>query len=171
MVSASHDYIMDRVDNNVTWKFDNIQLPASVPNTTIGKGYVMFRVKPKSGYAVGDVIPNTASIYFDFNPAIITNTFNSEFVAQLAVNEFENGDFIFYPNPVSDVVTVSLKNVGASIASITVYDVLGKLIFAQQPSTSITSETIDLSSVSKGMYLLEVTTTANLKVVKKLIVQ
>jgi uncharacterized repeat protein (TIGR01451 family) len=171
MVSASHDYIMDRVDNNVTWKFDNIQLPASVPNTNIGKGYVMFRVKPKSGYAVGDVIPNTASIYFDFNPAIITNTFNSEFVAQLAVNEFENGDFVFYPNPVYDVVTVSLKNEGNSIASIAVYDVLGKLIFAQQPSTSITSETIDLSSVSKGMYLLEVTTTANLKVVKKLIVQ
>ena len=171
MVSASHDYIMDRVDNNVTWKFDNIQLPASVPNTNIGKGYVMFRVKPKSGYAVGDVIPNTASIYFDFNPAIITNTFNSEFVAQLAVNEFENGDFVFYPNPVSNVVTVSLKNEGNSIASIAVYDVLGKLIFTQQPSTSITSETIDLSSVSKGMYLLEVTTTTNLKVVKKLIVQ
>jgi hypothetical protein len=131
----------------------------------------MFKVKPKSGYAVGDVIPNTASIYFDFNPAIITNTFNSEFVAQLAVNEFENDDFVFYPNPVSDVVTVSLKNENASIASITVYDVLGKLIFAQQLSTSITSETIDLSSVSKGLYLLEVTTTANLKVVKKLIVQ
>lgn len=171
MVAASHPYIMDRVDNNVTWRFDNIQLPPSVANTNIGKGYVMFRVKPLPGYAVGDVIPNTASIYFDFNPAIITNTFNSEFVAQLAVDEFENGDFIFYPNPVNDMVTVSLKNEGNAIASIAVYDVLGKLIFAQQPSNSITSETIDLSSVSKGMYLLEVTTTANLKVVKKLIVQ
>jgi hypothetical protein len=171
MVAASHPYIMDRLDNNLTWKFDNIQLPPSVANTNIGKGYVMFRVKPLPGYAVGDIIPNTASIYFDFNPAIITNTFNTVFVAQLAVSEFENNDFIFYPNPVSDVVTVSLKNEVDSIESIAVYDILGKLIFAKKPSNAITSETIDLSSVSKGMYLLEVTTTANLKVVKKLIVQ
>ena len=171
MVAASHPYVLDRVDNNLTWRFDNIQLPPSVANTNTGKGYVMFRVKPLPGYAVGDIIPNTASIYFDFNPAIITNTFNSEFVAQLAVNEFENGNFMFYPNPVSDVVTVSLKNNSNSIASIAVYDVLGKMIFSQKPGNSAITATIDLSSVSKGMYLLEVTTTDNLKVVKKLIVQ
>ena len=131
----------------------------------------MFSVKPKPDYAIGDIIPNTASIYFDFNPAIVTNTFNTEFVAQLSVKEFENGDFIFYPNPVSDGVTVSLKNNTNSISNIAVYDVLGKLIFTQKPASAITAETIDLSSVSKGMYLLEVTTDNNLKVIKKLIVK
>ena len=171
MISASHPYVMDRIDNNVNWKFDNIQLPVSVAETNIGKGYITFSVKPKPGYAVGDIIPNTASIYFDFNPAIVTNTFNTEFVAQLSVSEFENGDFIFYPNPVSDVVTVSLKNNANSISNIAVYDVLGKLIFSQKPASAITTETIDLSSVSKGLYLLEVTTDNNLKVVKKLMVK
>ena len=170
MIGASHNYIMDRVDNNLTWRFDNIQLPVSVANTNIGKGYITFQVKPRPGFAVGDIIPNTASIYFDFNPPIITNTFQTEFVAQLGVNEFENGDFIFYPNPVSDLVTISVKNSG-TIAAITVYDILGKLILIEKPTTAVSIQTLDLSSVSKGVYLLEVTSDNNLKVIKKLIVE
>jgi uncharacterized repeat protein (TIGR01451 family) len=170
MVSASHPYVMDRVGNNINWIFDDIQLPPSVADTNIGKGYITFQVKPRAGFAVGDIIPNTASIYFDFNPAIITNTFNTEFVQQLGIGEFENADFVFYPNPVSSIVTIKVKNEG-TIANIAVYDVLGKMIMAQKPTTALSVQTLDLSTVSKGMYLLEVTTDTNLKVVKKLIVE
>lgn len=170
MISASHPYVLDRVDNNLNWKFDNIQLPISIANTNTGKGYVMFKIKPRAGYAAGDIIPNTSSIYFDFNPAIVTNTFNTEFVAQLEITEFENGDFVFYPNPVSDVVTISLKNNG-SIANILVYDMLGKMIITKKPAGSVSSQTVDLSAISKGVYLVEVTTDSNLKVIKKLSVK
>jgi uncharacterized repeat protein (TIGR01451 family) len=168
MISASHNYIMDRVDNNLTWRFDNIQLPVSVADTNIGKGYITFQLKPRAGYAVGDIIPNTASIYFDFNPPIITNTFNTEFVAQLGINDFENGDFVFYPNPVADFITISVKNTG-SVANIAVYDVLGKLIVSEKPTSAASTQTIDMSSLSRGVYLLEVTSDSNLKVVKKFV--
>lgn len=170
MISASHPYILDRLDKNLNWKFDNIQLAPSIANTNTGKGYITFKIKPKVGYAVGDIIPNTASIYFDFNPAVVTNTFNTEFVQQMAVSEFENADFTFYPNPVSDVVTVTLKNEG-SITKVVVYDVLGKMIVSQKPNTLSGIQTIDLSAISKGMYLLEVTTDTNIKVVKKLLIE
>jgi hypothetical protein len=169
MVSASHAYTLDRIENNLTWNFNNIQLPVSVANTNIGKGYITFKVKPMPGYAVGDVIPNTAAIYFDFNPAIITNTFNTEFVAALAVNQFENNDFVFYPNPTTDFVTITLKDESDSITSISVYDVLGKQIMNVKASSI--SETIDLSSVNSGIYFVEVATENNSKVVKKLIVK
>jgi len=168
MVSASHSYVMDRVGNNVNWIFEDIQLPPSVANTNIGKGYITFQIKPLSGFAVGDIIPNTASIYFDFNPPIITNTFNTEFVQQLGIDEFENNSFVFYPNPVSDWLTISVRG-NATIAGVTVYDVLGKMVFAQQAS-NLSTQTIDLSAVSKGIYLIEVTTDTNHKVIKKLIV-
>lgn len=168
MVSASHSYIMDRVGNQVNWIFEDIQLPPSVANTNIGKGYITFQIKPMSGFAVGDIIPNTASIYFDFNPPIITNTFNTEFVQQLGVDEFENNDFVFYPNPVSDWLTISVRG-NANIAGVIVYDILGKMVFTQQVS-NLSTQTIDLSAVSKGMYLIEVTTDTNHKVIKKLIV-
>ena len=170
MVNASHAYELDRVGSNLTWRFDNIQLPVSIANTTTGKGYITFKVKPKAGYAVGDSIPNTAAIYFDFNPAIITNTFNTQFVAALEVDQFENEDFVFYPNPTSGVITVSLTNNENTIASIKVYDLLGKTILTSK-SNNVNTETIDLSNVNSGMYFIEVTTDSNLKVVKKLMVK
>ncbi len=170
MISASHSYIMDRTGNTINWLFDDILLPPSVADTNIGKGYITFKVKPKAGYAVGDIIPNTASIYFDFNPAIITNTFNTEFVQQMGVDEFENTDFVFYPNPVSDTVTITVKNNG-TIANVTLYDMLGKMVVSQNPTAALSTQTLDLSSVAKGMYLLEVTTDTHIKVVKKLIVE
>ena len=170
MISSSHSYVLERVDNNLTWRFDNIFLPVSVADTEIGKGYVTFQVKLRPGFGVGDIIPNTALIYFDFNPAIITNTFRTEFVQQLGLTDFENGDFIFYPNPVSDAVTISVKE-GSLISTIAVYDVLGKQILVKKPSDALSTQTLDLSAIAKGIYLLEVTSNAAVKVVKKLIVE
>lgn len=169
MISASHAYELDRVGNNLTWRFNNIQLPVSVANSTIGKGYITFKIKPITGFAIGDIIPNTASIYFDFNPAIVTNTFNTQFVAALGIDQFENENFVFYPNPTSDIVTVSLTNAETKIASIIVYDVLGKTILSSK-AANINTQTIDLSHVNSGIYFIEVTTDSNLKVVKKLMV-
>ena len=171
MESASHNYVMDRIGNNINWKFDNIELPATSMNPIASNGYIQFKIKPKPGYAIGDIIPNTASIYFDFNPAIITNTFQTKFVTVLALDEFENGSFVFYPNPASNFVTISLKDAANSISAIVVYDVLGKMILQKTPSNSITSETIDLSSVNSGIYFIEVQTENNNKVVKKLLVK
>lgn len=170
MIGSSHNYVLDRVASGLSWKFDNIQLPPSITGTQTGKGYVTFKIKPKPGYSVGDIISNTAAIYFDYNPAIVTNTFNTKFVSALEVNEFENNDFIFYPNPTSDFVTISLKKETTKIQSIAVYDVLGKIILSQKPENKIT-QTIDLTSVKRGMYFVEVTTESNLKVIKKLLVK
>lgn len=169
MVSASHAYNLDRVGNTLNWRFDNIQLPVSVANTTIGKGYITFKIKPKPGYAVGDIINNAASIYFDFNPAIVTNIFSTEFVAALGLDQFANNDFAIYPNPTSGLITVSLADNQDTLASIVVYDVLGKTIRSVKANT--TTETIDLSELHSGVYFIEVTTGTNLKMVKKLMVK
>lgn len=166
MVNASHDYILDRLDSHLTWKFNNIQLPPSVENTNTGKGYVTFKVKPKVGYATGDIISNTAGIYFDFNPVIVTNTFLTQFVATMAVYEFENTDFIFYPNPVQDVLNVTLKNNANSIDHIEVYDALGKSMLRKKATLNTSS--IDLTLLASGLYFIEVTTSNQLKVIKKL---
>jgi hypothetical protein len=171
MESASHDYVMDRIGNNINWRFDNIELPATSMNPSASKGYIQFKIKPKPGYAIGDIIPNTASIFFDYNPAIITNTFHTQFVAALAIDEFENGSFVFYPNPASDFVTISLKDTANSISTVTVYDVLGKMILQKKAANSIITDTVDLSSVNPGIYFIEVQTENNTKVVKKLLVR
>lgn len=171
MESSSHSYVMDRIGNNINWRFDDIELPATSMNPLASNGYIQFKIKPKPGYAIGDIIPNTAAIYFDFNPPIITNTFQTRFITVLALDEFENGSFVFYPNPASDFVTISLKDSTNSLSTITVYDVMGKMILQKKTIVTITSDTIDLSSVNPGIYFIEVQTENNTKVVKKLLVK
>ncbi|WP_445453776.1 DUF7619 domain-containing protein [Flavobacterium sp. 25HG05S-40] len=170
MLAASHNYFLDRVDNNLVWKFTNIQLPVSIPDTDTGKGFIKFKVKPKPGYAVGDIIPNTAEIYFDTNPAIVTNTFNTEFVSALGNDLFTENSIMIYPNPANSNVFIALQNSTEIIENIAIYDVLGKTI-NQVLNLDSNESAIDVSQLSKGIYLIEVTTQNNLKQIKKLIVQ
>lgn len=164
--STSHAYVLDRVGRNLTWKFDNIMLPVSVANTMTGKGYITFKVKPKPGYAVGDVIPNAASIYFDFNPAIVTNTFQTEFVAVLASEAFDVNEFAVYPNPTSSVLNIQSK-LDMAISEVNVYDLLGKQLLNKK--MKVTNTEIDMTSYSPGLYLLEIVSENNQKSIHKII--
>lgn len=150
MISSSHAYRMDRVANHINWYFDAIQLPVSVANSNVGKGYVTFKIKPKTGYAVGDIIPNTGSIFFDFNPAIVTNTFNTEFTAQLSTIENETSSFTIHPNPASD--TINLYYEDKDISKFEIFDITGKTI----KTPEIINNKIDVSGLSSGLYLIKI---------------
>lgn len=169
MVSSSHEYILSRQSNHLNWNFNNIQLPVSdYPNSTIGQGFVSFKVKPKPGYVVGDIIPNTASIYFDTNPAIVTNTFNTEFVQTLSTTTFEPNNVAIFPNPATDSFQIRLQNTDENLANITITDVIGKIIKTIKAPID-NQMNIDVADLSQGVYFVEITTGNNLKQVKKLI--
>lgn len=170
MVSASHGYTLDRVGSNLTWKFDNIQLPVSVADSEIGKGYVTFKVKMKPGFNVADIVPNTASIYFDSNPAIITNTFTTEFYSLLSASNFDALDFLLYPNPSNQFVQITIPNATEMIDTVTLYDVLGKSIKVINKIAS-NPLTLDVSEIQKGIYFVEIQTESNSKMIKKLVVK
>ncbi|GEP51476.1 hypothetical protein FNO01nite_21480 [Flavobacterium noncentrifugens] len=152
MTATSSNCFLDRVDNKLTWTFAAINLPPSVENTDVGKGYIAFQVKPKPGFAIGDIIPNTAEIYFDFNPAIVTDICTTEFVSALAAADFDSFGFSSYPNPVQDNWTIfSDKQL---IDSVQFYDVSGKIIHSETVKNIKT--TIDLSFLSNGLYFAKV---------------
>ncbi len=164
-ISTSHPFTLKRINNALAWKFDGIDLPPSVEGDEVtGHGYIVFQVKPKSGFVLGDIIPNSADIYFDFNPAIVTNTWTTEFVPLLGVNLFENDSFEYYPNPTSDIVTFNLKNTSTTIDKIEVVDILGKTLLSK--TNNYSNASIDLSSLFKGMYLVKITTDGQEKIVK-----
>ncbi|MDI1257518.1 MAG: choice-of-anchor L domain-containing protein [Flavobacterium sp.] len=170
MVSASHNYIMERVNNNVIWKFDYIQLPGIAENETLSKGYVTFMIKLKPGFAAGDIIPNSANIYFDTNPAITTNIFETELVTTLKNTDFTSENLIVYPNPASEMVQISLVNTTNSIENITLYDLLGKTIKTVK-SIDAKQTALDISRLSKGIYMIEIITNNKFREVRKLVVQ
>ncbi|WP_298115879.1 choice-of-anchor L domain-containing protein [Flavobacterium sp.] len=170
MISASHVYDMQRTANNLIWNFNDIYLQPMSVDEEMSKGYVTFKAKLKPGFAVGDIIPNTANIFFDTNPAIVTNTFNTEFVTTLGNLAFESGSFMMVPNPASDFVQIYLQNNSESIKSIIIHDVLGKTIKMIDEVNSNQTK-VNTSEFSKGIYMIEIINNYGLKTVKKLIIK
>lgn len=159
MIGASHPYVLERNGDALSWRFNNIQLPPSEENTQIGHGYITYRVKPQPGYAVGDIIPNAASIYFDFNPAVETNTFETEFVAAMGVADNTKDAIRAWPNPVSDVFHVALQN-GRKVDSIEILDTTGRTVLLGNGSDIL------VRSLPSGAYFARITVDGAPKVVK-----
>lgn len=165
MVAASHNYNMIRAGNTVSWEFNNIQLPPASVNEALSNGFITYRVKLNPGFAIGDIIPNTASIYFDSNPAIVTNTFNTQFVQQLGTPDFNANTVSIYPNPAS--TSIQISQIGNSaIQKLSFYDVSGKRVLDYANPSVV----IDISPLERGVYFVEITSSENKKAIKKLII-
>jgi fimbrial isopeptide formation D2 family protein len=169
MVSASHNYTIQRINNKVVWTFDYINLPSEMADEPGSHGYITFKIKLNPGFAINDVIENTAKIYFDFNPAIVTNTFQTTFVPNLNMSTFDPNSLIVYPNPAKDLVQILLQNSTENLKEIVIYDMIGKTI-----KTIIGRNTqqvnIPVNDLSTGVYLIEITTGNNSKQFRKLMV-
>ncbi|MEO8771548.1 MAG: hypothetical protein ABI402_15750 [Ferruginibacter sp.] len=77
MIKTSHPCKVTRNGSNLSFEFLNVLLPDMTANEPASHGYIRFRVKPKQTVILGDVIPNNANIYFDFNSPVLTNTTNT----------------------------------------------------------------------------------------------
>ncbi|MCS3800209.1 T9SS type A sorting domain-containing protein [Niastella sp. OAS944] len=75
MIASSHAYQLSIDDGNkLTWKFNDIKLPYTGIDEPNSHGYIAYKIKPKPTVQLGDIIKNTAGIYFDYNLPIATNT-------------------------------------------------------------------------------------------------
>ncbi|WNH07823.1 T9SS type A sorting domain-containing protein [Thalassobellus suaedae] len=156
MLNASHDYAFTRTDNQLNWKFDNIHLPSEDMDEPASHGYVYYKIKPLAGYKIGDVIPNTAEIYFDFNPAVITNTYKTEFVATLSNKKISDSEFSISPNPANNSVELSFGKVNISSINVKIYNIQGKQILKAYKTLQNKSVTLDVSKLKSGLYFIKV---------------
>jgi len=154
MLNASHDYMLTRVNNNLTWQFEDINLPSESMDEPNSHGFVYFKIKPLAGYQDGDIIPNVADIYFDFNPAITTNTFETKFVTTLSVGEFSTISYTMYPNPANSTVNIEFNNAVAEKIVVSIYNVQGKLVNKPSTTSDGTKLSFNVSHLSQGMYFV-----------------
>lgn len=152
-LSASHTY-STRIfeENKVEFIFENINLPFNDANND---GYILFKIKTMPNLVSGDTFSNTASIYFDYNFPIETNT------ATTIIQALENPDFDFEsyfriaPNPVNDILTIQKKS-NIEITTLSIYNALGQLVLiVTQPDASI-----DVSNLKSGNYFVKVISTS-----------
>ena len=74
IIATSHPCKITMKDNIVYFEFLNINLPDSFHYKDLSHGFVTFSIKSLSTLTLGNMIPNTASIYFDYNKPVVTNT-------------------------------------------------------------------------------------------------
>lgn len=170
MLNASHNFVLQRKQNHLKWIFDYIMLPGQMQNEQLSKGYVFFKIKVKPGFQAGDIIPNTAEIYFDSNPAVVTNTFNTMFIDALQNDDFDASSFVLFPNPASNAFTVSFTNTGEALSMISVYDMLGKKV-TETNGLQQSQATVNVTGLSKGVYLVEIMTASDKRLVRKLVIE
>ncbi len=102
---------------------------------------------------VGDSFSNSASIYFDYNFPIITNT-ETTTVALLANQDFVFEDYFkIYPNPANDILNIDTKQT-IEVTSINIYNTLGQIVLVI-PNVQQT-KSVDVSNLKMGNYFLKI---------------
>jgi uncharacterized delta-60 repeat protein/uncharacterized repeat protein (TIGR01451 family) len=149
-VSGSHLFTTRIQSGRVQFVFDNINLPFDDANND---GYVAFKIKTKASLVAGDIFSNTASIYFDYNAAINTNTANTVVQASLDITDFsKTAWFTIYPNPATTELNL-VKNGAVLLHSVSVYNTLGQLVLVKPNAENLS--VLDISNLSQGQYYLK----------------
>jgi uncharacterized repeat protein (TIGR01451 family) len=75
-IANSHDVsvAINNETREIQFFFDEIMLPDSTTNAEESQGFLSYRIAIAQPLETGTEINNTASIYFDNNPAVVTNT-------------------------------------------------------------------------------------------------
>ncbi len=138
--------------NIVEFDFNNIMLPDSNTNEPGSHGQVRFSIDIKPGVAAGTAINNTGYIYFDINPAVVTNTQHNVTSSPFAVPVVSPVlRMKIYPNPTTDQLVIE----NAGTGDLTVLNMNG-VVLLSQPTTG-DKTVLDISRLPSGIYLLKAT--------------
>jgi len=144
--------------NVVRFNFYGIMLADSNSNELMSHGQVRFSVKLKSGLALGTQIKNKAEIYFDSNPAIVTNTTLNTLATPNGINVIQDNQFIqMYPNPAESELTISLSELNiAERTTVSILTINNQLI--KEVTLSQLKTRLDISGLSAGLYFVRINT-------------
>ncbi len=161
---TSHSCTRSMASNGtLKFLFTNILLPDSNANEAASHGFVNFRIRPRNPVLPGITIENTANIYFDFNPPVITEP-------SVLVAEFSTGvaeligvpDMVLLPNPTDGMLTVCLRDDSFAGGWLRVLAMDGRLVFEER----VTSNKIDLdlSALASGPYTIHIISPQDLSI-------
>ena len=171
---SNHNYVTEVNESGVVkFTFNNINLPDSASNPLGSIGIIMYSIHQKPNLANGTEIKNSASIYFDYNAPVKTNTTLNTIDNGSGVNEISEAeifDLTVYPNPATHSVSLLINCSEASgNAKVKFYNILGSEMLAQTVKLTAGKNVLsaDVSSLAAGMYFVEITEGSN-SIMKKL---
>jgi len=155
VLGSSHSEVLNTsLDNEgiITFDFQNIFLPDSTANLEGSNGYVTYMMSALDGLAESTVIRNSAGIYFDQNPPILTNTTESVMVSMLTTATTTPDDLFpdlaILPNPNTGTFQVE----GIPRGTYHLLNTKGQLI---QSGKLESGTLIDISAAARGIYFIQ----------------
>ena len=181
---AEYPYQYNLDGQKLTITFPDIQLPGLGDiNYTYthdqASSYIKFKIQTISNQSL-QCIDNYAEIIFDNQPAIVTNTVltcppdlcnNGAGEADSRTNDIEGSNIIadlskviIAPNPSSDLIQLQNIYLDSDI-TIEIFNTSGKLM-AEQRILKDEVPAVNVSSLSNGLYFMQISTSTEMKVIK-----
>lgn len=153
--AASHGVIANLIEGNVArFEFQNIYLADSTSNEPESHGWAQYRVKTKPTLANHTTVYNSASIYFDFNAPVMTNTTENLYeltsTETIATNETQ---LQLYPNPASESITLFHQGV-SNDATFVIADATGRVVMKGNVGNT-NSTVVSLNQFANGVYSVQ----------------
>jgi hypothetical protein len=142
-------------DNNLIFQFADIQLPPTAIDEVNCHGFITYEMQTQTDLIEGDIIANEASIIFDFNTPVITNTATTEIIVPtVGINNKPQLAISVKPNPFTNATTIYF-NTYLNYAQIEVTDINGKQIF--KDIMSGTEWNFIPGDINPGLYFVHLT--------------
>lgn len=129
--AASHPYTWDIRGYILRVLFHPIALPDSNANEPASHGFFSFTIDQKPDLPDGSILENAASIIFDFNPPIVTNTVR-HIIGQLTVSVAETQPYAnlwkVWGNPLRDMATFRTETFIGGKKRFELFDAGGMLV-------------------------------------------
>ncbi|MBL0236349.1 MAG: T9SS type A sorting domain-containing protein [Saprospiraceae bacterium] len=137
---SSHNHSFKLFGKNILeWTFSNINLVDSTTNEKLSHGYIQFKVPFNKLYPNHTTVTNSASIYFDDNPPILTNQISQTIHQQLEehttdtkiveANKTTIRLFSISPNPTNGIFEIKSLNKINHISILKIFNLEGMEIY------------------------------------------
>ena len=156
------DYVFDTnsdeliLDNHLIAAVGTSTIQVTIPSDANLGSHVM---RAKANW--NSIVPDDACEVTSYGE---TEDYTVNIVESLGINDVELADLRIYPNPV-DGNYVTIKSPIGGDKQIELFDINGRRVL----STIITGDTLDISSINTGFYMVEVTINGYKKVSKLII--
>ena len=152
---------------HIYFEFININLPDSAVTPAGSVGKFTYSIKARSSAVTGDTIFNKASVYFDYNPPVVTNMTTNILGAPSVTTGVRgyarNGMVEVFPNPAHTGLTItSFEN----ITHLAISNVLGQTVYSGDYSGGA-RQTMDVSGLAPGVYFVKINNATIKKFVKE----
>ncbi len=128
-------------------------------------GMVVFTIDVKDGFPAGTTIPNSAGIYFDYNPVVLTNTETNIIGCETsAVGLLDKKQVNIFPNPTRGELTIQSDDM--LLNSLNISNCMGQVVVHELVTSPETR--IDISQLPTGVYTIALQGN-DIRIVRKLV--